>query len=920
MRRFLIIAMSIPFVCWTPACGNGGSPAVIEDLPVDEEIQLSILSGEIDAVFDDRGIPHIYGSDIADVVRVQGYLMARDRMAQMEFLRRAIEGRLAEVAGNLDPTMLESDRSTRLLGLHRQARAIYDSLEEGSPGKVALDAFGEGVTAWMAQIKAGNERFPGILADLLRPELLTDWTGVNTLSLARYQTYDLSFTGWDDADWSLAASGIAESFPADSPDERLAARAGMFHDLWPFAPAAEAYTSEGFFGLGVRRARRGPEVRERWLPDRELLLRARPFFQALKRLRDLVAGEDRGSNNWIVRGAHTASGNAILANDPHLGLASPPIWWMNHLNTARAGGDWDTMGVSFAGIPGITLGFNRNVAWGATVSNYDVTDVYQEVITPGAPGEPDTVLFNGQQVPIEVITETILVGGAQPEEIQIEVVPHHGPIIPETRKEDSALSFKWTGIEPSDELAAFVGFGISETVDDVATYMQNFEVGGQNIVAADSNGDIFWTTRCHVPVRDPRAMDYDPATRTGFSPSMVLPGTGEYEWIGRLADEDIPSARNPEEGWLSTANQDPVGTTADGNPFNDEHYLGSEFDLGLRQARLHERLGQLVQAGGITPEDMSQVQADAHSALGAKLAAVLVAALDRAGEEHASADTHPDLSAVVAEAGAAGMTKLAHVRDRLNAWTSHLTPAAVEGDPAAGEIADSVATTLFNATITRLARLALDDEIDRIGVRPTSQYTGRTLQWAMLEPERLATYDAALGDTVLWDDLDTDGMVESRDERIVRAALAAVTWLEGRIGADMDSWRWGLLHTIRFEDLFGLAAFNQDIFSIPPLDDPDYPDGFPRHGDMFAVDACNFSLFDETDYTYDSGPSQRLVVELTPDGPKASNALPGGNQHDPALPHHADEAEYWRRNQAPPFAYEEIDVVQAAETRIRFVP
>jgi len=327
--------------------------------------------------------------------------------------------------------------------------------------------------------------------------------------------------------------------------------------------------------------------------------------------------------------------------------------------------------------------------------------------------------------------------------------------------------------------------------------MEHFEVGGQNIVAIDSAGDLFWTTRVHVPVRDPRALAYDPATQTGLNPSMVLPGTGEAEWIGRLAE----------------------------------------------------------------------------------------------------------------------------MRDRLTGWSSHLAASAAEGSPSAAQIADSVAASLFNATIGRLARLAFDDEIAAIGERPGSQQIGRTLQWAVLEPQRLATYDPILGDTVLWDDLTTDGVVESRDERMLRAALGALDWLAQRFGgADMDTWRWGQLHTIRFEDMFGLDAFGQDIFSIPPRDDPDFPNGFPRPGDNFVVDASNFSIFNETSFSYGSGPSQRLVVVMHPDGPEAYNALPGGNQHDPTLPHHADEAELWRRNQAPPLAYEEIDVVRAAESRLRFTP
>lgn len=934
MRCFYVLTITLTLLA--AGCGDddggtsdAGTPDAsamdagpsIDDLPVDEELNMPFLDSAVDVVVDNRGIPHIYAASVADAVRVQGYLMARDRMAQLEFLRRSIEGRMAAAVGHLMPSTIDSDMAVRRLGLHRQAQAMYDSRAADDPITVALDAFAEGVNMYIDELRSGDAELPGILPTVLPPSIMTDWTGVDTEALARYEAYLLSFSGWDDVEWTDAFVATQTAFAPTDPDPALAARAGMFHDFWHFAPATDAFTQEGLIDLGVSPPPppNGPRVTPR-LPSRRMLAAARPLLQSLKRVRDLLAKSDRGSNNWIVSGDHTASGYAIMANDPHLSLSSPPVWWMSHLNTARAGGDWDTMGVSFAGTPGITLGFNRHVSWGATVSNYDVTDVYLETITPGTAGNPDTVLLDGQQVPIQIITETVEVFDSTPVELQIEWVPHHGFIIPETREATAALSIRWTGFEPSNEFGAFYAMGTAHTVADVADAMQNFEVGSQNLVAADSAGDILWTTRSHVPIRDPQALTYDAQTLTGYHPGMVLPGTGGYEWVGRLSDADVPHVTNPAEGWLSTANQDPVGTTADGDPLNDEIFLSTSFDLGHREARIHERMESLVARGDITPEEMSELQGDSRSPLGTLLAATFVAALDRVAEEELTPGLHPDLTAVVTEAGATGMARLADARDRLAAWTSFETPAAVEGSPAAAEIADSVAATLFNTAMTRLTTLAFGDEADAIGVQPGSSHIARTLQWALLDPSRLVTYSASLGDTVLWDDITTPAVTESRDDRIARAVLAAVSWLNGTLGADMDNWRWGELHTVRFQDMLGLGAFGMDIFSIPPLDDPNFADGFPRHGDAYVVDACNFSLWTETSYNYGSGPSQRLVAEMTPQGPRAWNALPGGNQHDPDLPHHADEAEYWRHNEAPQLAYEEADVVLAAETRIRFVP
>jgi len=658
------------------ACGDDGGPSKIDDLKVMDEIQISGLSGTVDVVMDDRGMPHIYGEDINDVLTAQGYLMARDRMAQMEFLRRGIEGGLADIAGTIDPSLVEADKSVRVLGFHRQAQAMYDDLEDGSAVKDGLDAFAAGVTAYIDEIRSGNAAFPGVISTLIKADILQDWTAVDTLALARYQTYSLSYSGWAEIDLTAAALGIQTAFSPNDPDERLAKRAGIFYDFWNFAPAEDVTTKAGFslYDLGTRKppdTKLGPPK----LPSREVLAGALKFRKAIDRVHQLIGGptEDRGSNNWTVLGSKTASGNAMMVNDPHLSLPSPGVWWYAHLNTMRAGGDWDVQGVSFAGMPIVVLGYNRNIAWGATVTNYDVSDVYVETIKPGGGPNTDTVTFNGQDVPIEKIHEVIKLNMGDPVEFDVEMVPHHGPIIPETRTDTEALSVRWTGEEPTREIEAFFGLNVATTLDDAKEALKSFEVGSQNFNIATSEGDIYWSTQSNVPIRDPRALTYDPLTGTGYCPVFALPGTGDYEWTGRIPDEDIPTDQNPAAGFIATANQDGVGTSLDGNPFNDKYYLGWEFNLGHRMARIHSRLTELVAEEHITPQDMQDLQAEHRSAMGVKLAGVIISALDRAEEEYASSGTHADLTAAVTEAGAK-MSKVIEMRDRLDDLPVTLQP------------------------------------------------------------------------------------------------------------------------------------------------------------------------------------------------------------------------------------------------------
>lgn len=902
-----------------PGCSGStkSEPDRIEDMPVSAELKLPSLAAPVEVVTDRRGMRHVYGASDLDVIMVQGYLMARDRMAQMEFLRRAVEGRLSEVAYSAYPGLLDMDTGARFTGFGRLGAAIYASLDAGDDIKAMLDAFSAGVNAYLAELRAGTASLPGGVGSLIHKDHLTDWSGADTLAISRYMSYDLSRSLETELDMSEARSAIAQAFPAASADPARAARAGLFADFWPFAPGEPVFTRDGIPNWptdnGTVALRAPARPKPAFLPDRELVAGARDFLRRSQPPLEM-RGAHGGSNNWVVHGSKTQSGFPILANDPHLGLDSPPKFWYVHLNTKRAGGDMDVQGLALAGAPGILLGYNDSIAWGLTTAVFDVQDVYQETIVPGAGGNPDAVQWKGQTVPIEKRTETIALNNGQTREVTFEIVPHHGGIIPGSRGVDAALSVRWTGNDITNELRAVSRLMKARNTTEVENALDFFEVGAQSFVVVSRDGDIFWSTQSKVPRRDARALTYDPVAQTGFAPAFVLPGDGDYEWTGDFVEEKyLPHDLNPARGYIATANQDLVGLSADGNPFNDPLYLGFDWDVGHRMARIRARLEELLSSRKATPEDMRAIQADDRSVLGAKLTAAIVAELDRAEAEAAHAGTHPDLAAAVAAAGN-DLPGVLGLRDRLKNW-KFSTPPAVEGTPAQAEIDESVATTIFNAIVPRLVRLSFGDEVEAIGVRPPDDYLAKTLQWALLEPQRLTTYDAQLQDTVLWDDLATPER-ESRGDRVLRAAHQAWSFLSTTLGADPAGWRWGKLHRVTFKTLIPFF----DAFSIPQATDPDFPGGFPRHGDNFGVDASHTGLWDETDFTYGSGPQQRLVLEMTDDGPRVWNAIAGGEVHDYTSPHHADEAQFWRNNEAPPLFFQEKDVVHNAETRERFIP
>ncbi|HVV82750.1 MAG TPA: penicillin acylase family protein [Kofleriaceae bacterium] len=929
-------------------CGDDGKGSGPDAGPQpDEVVGLTGLDGKVEVTTDDRGVPHIRGTTVHDVLMVEGYLMSRDRFTQMEFIRRSVLGRLAEVAGALSPGLVDDDREQRFLGFKRDGEAIYASLAADDPSRKGAEAFVAGINAYIDKVLTrdyvttrGNEA----LALILSSPNFGHWAPADIFALARYQAWNLSYDAGSDVERTQALAGVTSAFPPSAGDPKLVARAGIYADFWTDRPARAAFTSDGFPTDGSSaRTTRPPAAKAAppYLPDPRALAGARRFFDRMDQNELLRRDPHIGSNSWVVSGTKTASGNPILSNDPHLQLIAPPVWWYVHLDTASMHGekDIDVEGVAFAGLPGVVLGYNRKLAWSATTTGYDVTDVYDEQVTyrndgtPAAPQwTPVSVKFRGNDVALQVVDEVIKNQSAPDEDFKIYVVPHHGAIIPDSfvypasvaDPHGHAMSVRYTGDTPSNELAFFTGLMTASTFADAETAQDNFRVGSQNFSFVSATEGIRWSTESRIPQRDPRACTFAygvTGVPTGVSPLFVLDGaSGNYEWQSDLDDTHIPHEVNPARGYIATSNNDNVGVTADGNPCNDLYYLGGDFDVGYREARIQQRLDALTTRGGITPDDMVALQGESTSITGESMRDKVVAALD-----HALGDPSDDpaLAAAMTDLGASGRATLMDARSRLMAWT-FATPHGV-GATAQSEIADSVATTVWNAMLTRLVPLAFGDETSRIGHSPGTLQAARALEWAITSPQTMATYRAAYGgregwnDTVLWDDLATPAVLETRDERIVRAVIAGYAFLTQRLGADRDQWRWGRLHAVRFGQVAPALDGNEQV-SIPPAMDPTFPDGFPRHSDLGAVDPGNFSIYGATDFSYGSGASQRLVVEMTPTGPVPRNAIPGGQNEDPDSPHHADEAEHWRKNEQPPLYYEAADYEAHAERHLRFDP
>jgi penicillin amidase len=864
------------------ACGDDGPSGPYDGLPVDERITGTGVSAPVDVVRDEYGVPHLHAASVPDLAFAQGYVMAADRIQQMDLFRHFAAGRISELFGALDAEQIDGDLEMRIHRFEATAQATWEELAASSdPADVELatflQRFSDGVNRYVADLVAGTREIDPAIRPLFDPARMRPWTPADSLVIGRLQAMSLSYSDAELDETEMRERAVAFDDAVVGSD--LARRTGAYQDLVRVAPADATATRDGFPGASSRV--RPPGARPR--VPLELLAR-------VKAHRGRLFDRRNGSNNWAV-GPDLAGGRTLLANDPHLTLASPSIFYAMHLTVE---GDVDVAGITFPGIPGIILGHNQHIAWGATTVNHDVTDFYLEDVAPCPSGGGDCTSFEGGAVPIESWDETLEIGAlgtiTETRTVRFERVPHHGPILPTIVDHDTAprpagpaISVRYTGHEPTYELAAFRGLWRATTVEEGIAAMDAFGFGGQNWVFTDDAGHIGWTTQALVPWRSDGCFTWDPETGDGVAPWWVVPGDGTCEWDGWIDAAHLPQEVDPARGFLATANADPVGATFDGDPTNTVVdgkvlYVGArEYDEGYRVGRITRRLEALADGGApLTAEDMTSIQADAYSNLGAALTPAILAAID----EIDTAGTRSEARALLA------------------AW-SFDTP--VEGP-------DGAATVLFNVWLVEFLDRALGDEAAVIG-RGAGGWLTNTVVAVLTTPEVLRTGLAPeTGEPLLCDDLASPGEIESCSQVIVEALDAALAWITAELGADPDGWAWGELHRLSLEPLIPLDELVVDAGGA----------GFPRHGDNHSVDASSPGM-DDLDFRYDHGPAMRHVTVLGGgDGPRTLIALPGGEVMDTRSPHWRDLMDsYWSENRYLELPWTVEQVIERAESRWR---
>ncbi len=939
-------AVALTFAMALAGCGdNATAIAPVPDsapitgpfdaLPMSQDFAAAGLSAPVHAARDDFGIMHIVAQSVGDLGYGQGYVMAHDRLPQMDILRRFGSGRLAELFGALDQKTIETDlqmRVHRMRPLAEEAWAILKASADPEDKKIVqlLTRFADGVNAYAADVKAGRFQIDPAIATSFDPERFVAWDPVDSLVLGRFQAFALSWTTPVELDLTTIYQGARAKFDgASAGNPAYHARKGISGDLLHIKPVGRFPTIDGFpnvavdsgtrsdagrpiiddTGLGGRqRPARGKAGARRPVVPRAVLDNARDFFR--DRMKDDLFGllsphvfmvPHAGSNDWVV-GPALAGGKTLIAGDQHLQLPNPSIFYPTHLTVP---GELDAVGVTFPGIPGIILGHNGKAAWQSTVVFHDVNDVFAETIVPCTAGGGSCVVHAGGQVKIEPWTETIKIGANGTITGQVtatyEDVPHHGPIIPTIanghvlpRTATTALSVAYTGYQPTMEIRAVWGLVKASTVDEGFKALANFQYGGQNWVIIDNQGNIGWTSNAKVPVRKDAAYAWNAVTNPdGVAPFMVMPGDGSADWTGTMDTRYVPHVINPTAGFIVTANSDPVGATFDNDPLNqvdaDGHplYAGTTYAAGVRSERIAARIQADATASGnqVTLDDLAAIQHDSTSLVGKKLTPTLVTALGYVADPTGAP---ADVVAYLATLSPADRTALTGARTLLAGW-SFAAPTATGASPTTDERRDAAATALFNVWMHYFIQDTLGDEYAAIpfnvwGIE--QNLLVRNVYGLLVEPSGMVM-STTTGQPIICDDLTSAGADESCTQHVLSATRAALAWLASADGfgsPDPMTWAWGDKHRLIIPPLFPNAELN-----VPPATDPTDPEGFAKPGDQFVVNRADCG-WDNLDFHQEAdGPAERFLAEATVGGPiKARMQLPGGAIYDRQSPHYRD--------------------------------
>ena len=828
----------------------------------DGAIQIPGLGSAVTVLRDENGLVNIYADNPHDLFVAQGYVHAQERLWQMEVWRHISSGRLSELFG---ASTLAEDRFIRTMGWRQAAERDLAALSAGP--RAALDAYAEGVNAYIDQHKGGlglafvvtgmKSGLGGIGGYDVEP-----WTALDSLAWQKVQAWQLGGNFDTEVFRMLADEQLGDPKLTDALFPPYDASMPVITPSTPSSGSVERGSTAA--ADGVVATPKSPAADAGWRDVADVGRRILAIA-GLDGGGALAGDHGVGSNDWVIAASKSKSGGALLANDPHLGIGMPSVWFINGLHCRTVGADcpFDVSGVSFPGVPGIILGHNAKIAWGATNTDPDVQDLYVETVDPK---DPDSYLFKGESIPFATRTETITVAGGDDVTLDVRET-RHGPILNDVDNRLTnapLLALRWTATADVD--GTFESIYKLQTAANFEEFRAAFATYGapsQNFVYADADGHIGYVLPGHIPIRADGA-DLGARPRSGSD--------GKHEWKGYIPTKDLPTQLDPASGTIVSANNAAVDG---GYPF----FVASEWDPGYRASRIQTLVDEATAGAGATLDAMADIQNDTR---------VLRADLVRphlAGIEPAT----PDGKAVL---------------DEINDWDGWAA-------------ADSTGATAYLEFEYRLLRGLFDDDLGDLA----RDYVGSGASWQAM----IGLLDQPT--SAWWDDRTTTGRTETAPDIIAAALDAAGADLRGAYGEPKD-WAWGRAHQAVFREQSlgesGIAPlewyFNKGPIAVPGAagavnnqyyrPDRTYPDPLDPSFTPVGINR----LFEVTTL-----PSYKLLIDMSDlDGARIVQTT--GQSGNPGDSHYGDLIDDWAGGKTVPLYFTEQAVEGTLAKRLTLTP
>lgn len=894
--RFIVIAFVLLLVAGIGFGSYWSVSTVRASFPqTSGSLKLKGLSGPVDVMRDGNGIPQIYADSPEDLFRAQGFVQAQDRFYEMDVRRHLTSGRLSEMFGK---GQVETDAFLRTLNWHGVAQKEYDTKLDAT-SKEYLQAYSDGVNAYLKDHSGAGLSVEYAALSFSNNYKPAPWTPVDSVAWLKAMAWDLRGNMQDEIDRALMTSRLSQAqikqlYPAYPYDRnRPIVDGGSVNKV---TGAYEPASSGGPRGL-----------------NSAVTTQLSGISQIIDQMPALLgpSGDGIGSNSWVVSGRYTTTGKPLLANDPHLAPQLPSLWYQMglHCRAVSAACPYNVAGYTFSGMPGVVIGHNQDIAWGMTNLGADVTDLYLEKVTAG------TYLYDGKQLPFKTRQETIKVAGGKSRTITVRET-NNGPVISDRSDEirivgqtapvtdppggvssGYAVALRWTALEPSKTMDAVFELDRATNFDQFRAAAADFAAPSQNLIYADTKGNIGYQAPGQVPTR-----------ADGVDGTYPVPGwDSHYRWKSPIPFKAMPYEYNPDRGYIVTANQAVIDQS------KYPYLLTEDWGYGTRSQRINDLIASKIKDGGkVSMDDMQSMQGDSSS----EIAKLLVPYLLKINITNDKGDY------------------VRNAQQLLEGWDFN-------------QDADSAAAAYFNAVWRNVLKLAFGNKLPKelrpegqcLRVPPAGQTgpvdnldgSSGTVQecgdrspdeaqpdggdrWFEVVRKILPQQNSpwwTMSTTAFFSGDPDKAHHSDRDQLLQQAMKDARYELTAKLGKDIDTWSWGRLHKLELKNQTlgtdGPAVLKWLLNRGP----------WQLGGGEAAVDATGWNAAGGYDVVW--VPSMRMIVNLQDFDKSRWINLTGASGHVYNA-HYTDQTDMWANGELLPWVFSDARVDKATKAKMALTP